>query len=221
MQDSRQYSKLNQRFNPWSLSCGVPEHLSQNVETEILIVVFSDWFLQVSLFTFLDHQFYIVKAARIPLGFLHDPAFSGGQSSSSYLSKHFMHSVKEEVQKETSSSGKTTYLGPPRRGSSFPVPLYLGKERLWSNIAMQIQNTTSSVWKWTYPDTLLIKHALVKRQNICREYFIWSNWGCSFVCRTGLKPGSGNLLQNQYKFWIVGYHWTNFSPSGKAYKGSG
>lgn len=215
MQDSRQHSKLNQRFNPWSLSCGVPEHLSQNVETEILIVIFSDRCLQVSLSAFLDHQFYIVKAARILLGFLHDSAFAGGQSSSSYLSKR---SVKEQVQKQTSSSGKIMYLGPLRRGSSFPVPLYLGLREI---VEQYCNANPEHHVHWIHSDTLLIKHTLVKRQNICREYFIWSNWGCSFVCCLGLKPASGNLLQNQYKFWIVGYRWICFFPRGKAYKGSG
>lgn len=123
--------------------------------------------------------------------------------SSPYLSKCLIHSVKEEVQTQTPSSEKTTYSGPLRRGPSSPVPLYLDKEKLWRNIAMQIQVTMPDIWKWTYLDILLIRHALVKRQNICRVYFIWIKLRLiplrlqSFVCCIGVKPdskpGSGNL----------------------------
>jgi len=86
--------------------------------------------------------------------------------SSPYLSGCFIHSVKEEVQKQSPSSGKTTYWGAPS-----PV-------LLWSDTAMQIQITMSNTGKWTYSNMLLIKHALVKRQKKSAEYIIFgSNWG--------------------------------------------
>lgn len=164
MQDKIQYSKLNNRFNPWSLLFGVPEYLSLNVETKMLIVIFSDSRLQVSIFTFLEHQFYIVNAARIPLGLPHDPTFAGGRSSLPLTWVNALYTLwKKRCRYRLPAQGKLSVWIPGEWGPSSPVLLFLHKERLWSNIAMQTQITMSNIWKWTYSDILLIKYALVKR----------------------------------------------------------
>lgn len=124
------------------------------------------------------HPFYIVNAARIPLGFPHDPTFTGGQSSLPLTWVNALYTLwKKRGRNSLPAQGKTSYSGPLRRGPSSPVLPYPDNERIWNNIAMQIQITISNIWKWTYSDILLIKHVLVKRQNICRIYLIGINWG--------------------------------------------